>query len=123
MIIYLLIALFVKHFIFDFVYQPPWMFLNKGYYGRWGGVAHSGLHAIASLVILMFFTWPLLALLIALSEFAIHYHVDYLKMKLNSIYEWKCDQHNQFWILLGFDQLLHSLTYLGIAGLVFTNTV
>ena len=41
----------------------------------------------------------------------IHYHVDWLKMNINKKYGWKADQHPEFWVLLGLDQLAHYLTY------------
>lgn len=115
----LLTLLTVKHFIFDFAYQPPYQWQNKGTYGHWGGIVHSGQHALATLAILLFFTNPLLALGIAVLEFLIHYHVDWAKMNLNAKMGWGANTHNEFWVLLGVDQLFHSLTYVLILAMVF----
>lgn len=123
----LLFLLFTKHLIFDFVYQPLWMFLNKGTYGHWGGIAHSGLHAIATLYILTGFCVltmhvnfnPLWVPTLALAEFIIHYHMDWFKMWYNARKGWGATTHNQFWVLLGIDQWVHSLTYLGLAWGVY----
>jgi hypothetical protein len=116
--ILLLILLTLKHFICDFVYQPPYMFLNKGTYGHPGGIIHSGLHSVVTFVILLFFATPPLAAAIAIGEFVIHHHMDWCKMWYNAKKGWGANTHNEFWVLLGFDQLVHSLTYIAIIGLV-----
>lgn len=115
---WLIFLLTIKHFVFDFLYQPPYMWQNKGTYGHWGGIAHSGLHALATLGILLFFTTPFMAICLSILEFTIHYHMDWFKMNYNKRMGWSPSTHNQFWILLGIDQLIHSLTYIGIAALV-----
>ncbi len=107
-------ALTVKHFVCDFLYQPPYQWQNKGTYGHWGGIVHSGQHAMASFLILLFFVATPIALAIAISEFIIHYHTDWAKMNINKAYGWGATTHNQFWVLLGVDQLIHSLTYIGM---------
>lgn len=113
----LLILLQLKHFICDFPLQKPYQYLNKGTYGHLGGILHSFIHGIATWLILGFFTdennsylVPLLSIL----EAVIHYHIDWAKVKINKRYGWKCDSSEKFWYLLGFDQLLHQLTYIGI---------
>ena len=52
-IIFLLLLLQIKHFIWDFWYQPPYMWQNKGTFLHWGGIAHSGLHAKTTFLILV----------------------------------------------------------------------
>jgi hypothetical protein len=111
-------GLFVKHFVADFLYQPPYQWQNKGTYGHPGGLVHSGQHAILSLVLLLFFVSPMIAVAIAAGEFIIHYHMDWFKMRYNKLKGWGATTHNQFWVLLGVDQLVHSLTYIGIMGIV-----
>ena len=117
-IIVLLALLLVKHFVWDFYYQPPYMWQNKGTFGHWGGVAHSGIHAFTTFIILLFFTTPVLALLLMLFEFVVHYLTDYAKMNINRIKGWGATTHNEFWQLTGFDQLMHQLTYIVIAIVV-----
>jgi len=114
MVIVLILLLFTKHFIFDFVYQPPYQWQNKGTYGHWGGLVHALQHGIATwLILAIYIPWYSAALLCAL-EMAFHYHIDYFKMNINRIYGWKCNTHNEFWILTGADQYLHALTYIWI---------
>lgn len=115
--ILLLTLLTLKHFIFDFVYQPPFQWQNKGTYGHLGGIVHSGQHALASLLILLFFINPLYALGLAALEFVIHYHMDWFKMSYNKKKGWGANTHSQFWTLLGVDQLVHSLTYIAMVAL------
>lgn len=111
--ILLMTLLLVKHFIWDFFYQPPYMWQNKGTFGHWGGIAHSGIHALTTYVILYFLS-PEYALLLALGEFVIHYLTDWAKMNINRIKGWGATTHNEFWQLTGLDQLVHQLTYVAI---------
>jgi|ERR1041384_7141728 hypothetical protein len=117
--ILLLTLLFIKHFVADFVYQPPYQFMNKGTYGHPGGIVHAGQHTILSLIILLFFVSPGIAFALALAEFLIHYHMDWFKMKYNKLKGWGANTHSQFWTLLGLDQLVHSLTYVGMVGIAY----
>lgn len=114
----LLTLLIFKHFVFDFWYQPPYQWQNKGTYGHLGGIVHSGQHSLVSLVILLFFTNPLVATGVSLLEFVIHYHMDWFKMNYNKKKGWGANTHNEFWVLLGVDQLVHSLTYVGMVYLI-----
>lgn len=109
----LLVALTVKHFVCDFVYQPPYQWQNKGTYGHWGGIVHSGQHVVVTLILLLLFSVSLpIAVGIALIEFLIHYHMDWFKMNYNKSKGWGATTHNQFWVLLGLDQFVHSMTYI-----------
>lgn len=114
----LLLLLTIKHFVFDFLYQPPYQWQNKGIYGHPGGIIHGGQHALATGLILLMFTNPVMAALIAFGEFLIHYHTDWFKMNYNKKKGWGANTHPQFWVLLGADQLVHSLTYIAICALV-----
>ena len=119
MLVWLLLALQIKHFIWDFYYQPPYMWQNKGTFGHPGGIVHSGLHAITTFYLL--FTFPVtaeLAALIAAGEFIVHYLTDYAKMNINRIKGWACNTHNEFWQLTGLDQLFHQLTYVAILAII-----
>ena len=119
MLVWLLLALQIKHFIWDFYYQPPYMWQNKGTLGHPGGILHSGLHAITTFYLL--FTFPVtaeLAALIAAGEFIVHYLTDYAKMNINRIKGWACNTHNEFWQLTGLDQLFHQLTYVAILAII-----
>lgn len=115
MIAYMFAVLFIKHFIFDFLLQGPYQYLNKGTYGHPGGVLHSGLQAIGSYLALgVIIPTSFMLLVLCCAEFLIHYHVDWAKMNINKYFGWKPDNSEYFWWLLGFDQLLHYMTYFGM---------
>jgi len=116
--IMILVLLFSKHFIVDFPLQTPYQWMNKGTYGHAGGLLHASLHALGTLLVFLFVNASLEgAIILALIDGFIHYHIDWAKMKLNSYYQWKADKHPQFWTLLGLDQYLHALTYILLVAL------
>jgi hypothetical protein len=117
-VILLMLLFQLKHFVFDFLYQPPWMYKNKGTYMHQGGLAHAGIHFLSTFVILLFFVAQPLAAVIAFTEFVLHYHIDWGKMNLNKMLGWSPTTSENFWRLLGFDQLLHQLTYVWIIWMV-----
>ena len=118
-----LLFLFVKHFMCDFPLQAnPWMYRNKGTYGHAGGLAHSGLHCVGTFIVLAFWLGTS-AWLFALVDTVIHYHIDWAKMNAGKRFDLKPDNSEWFWILLGFDQLLHHLTYFVLVAVAFKYSV
>lgn len=119
----LLTLLVAKHFIFDFLYQPPYQWVNKGTYGHLGGVLHSLQHCVGTFACLMIANPPHLSGhvvgFIWLMEYSFHYHIDWAKMNINKMMGWKAETHNQFWVLLGVDQLLHYFTYCLVLWLAY----
>lgn len=111
-ILILFILLQIKHFICDFLLQKPYQFLNKGVYGHFGGILHAFIHGLGTIVILSFFTKY--AAILAIADMILHYHIDYAKVKINNHFGLKADNSEKFWWLLGLDQMLHNLTYIGI---------
>ena len=109
----LLTLLLMKHFVCDFMLQRKYLYLNKGSYGHPGGLLHAGIHIVGTFGVLALFIDPILALKLALLDGLVHYHIDFAKSNVNRKMELQI-QHNQYWALLGFDQLLHQLTYVGI---------
>ena len=104
--------LLIKHFLFDFILQPPWQWKNKGTYGHPGGIIHALQHGISTYIILVMFNVNYsLAFDLVIFEIVAHYHIDWLKMNINKKMRWKPDTHEQFWWLLGADQLAHQLCY------------
>lgn len=111
---FLLLILFsFKHLLADFVLQTNSMIAEKGTYGEKGGIDHSMQHALLTLLIIFFATGisPLLTIGLTALDFIVHYHVDWAKSKISKNLTVN-DKH--FWVLLGVDQLLHYLTYIGI---------
>lgn len=118
-VLFLLFLFNLKHFILDFLYQPPYQWQNKGTYAHPGGILHAGQHALGSFFILVLFTNSWWAAGLSLFEFVVHYHVDWAKMNINKDMRWNADKNPEFWMLLGADQYLHYLTYLVLAAGVF----
>lgn len=117
-ILAVLIGLQAKHFLFDFVFQSDWQVRNKGLYGHPGGLVHSGMHALGTLVVMglatLFGTITMVAALaLAAADFLIHYHIDWVKSKLSQRLQLTPDRQG-FWIALGADQAAHQLTNLGL---------
>lgn len=108
----------IKHFICDFVIQTAYQARNKGIYGHPGGILHSGLHAVTSAAVFLVIAPPLwVGVAIVFGEFMLHYHIDWTKEWVLRRMRW-AHPNAQFWRTLGFDQLLHHLTYLGIVGVL-----
>jgi hypothetical protein len=114
-----LFLLFIKHFICDFPLQAnPWMYRNKGTYLHPGGIVHAGIHAIGTLLVLAPFIGSA-SVMYALIDMVVHYHIDWAKMNLSQRYDLQPTNSERFWILLGFDQLLHHITYFAIIYFAF----
>ncbi|MGC2410278.1 MAG: DUF3307 domain-containing protein [Methyloceanibacter sp.] len=110
-------VLMFKHMLADFYLQSAYQYLNKRTYGHPGGIMHAGIHvALTPLVYLVLAPASLLLVAaIALGEFIVHYHTDWLKEQLTHSNGWTA-QDRCFWLALGTDQLVHGITYLMIVG-------
>ena len=114
----LLILFQLKHFVADFPLQNLAMVKQKGVYGKSAGILHSLVHCLFCLIALSLFDYFVFSItytvIFALSilDFVIHYHIDYAKMQLSKKYT---TQNKTYWILMGLDQMLHHLTYIGFA--------
>lgn len=121
-IIVCLFALQVKHFVIDFLMQTKYQWSNKGKLGHPGGILHATLHGVGTWLVLM----PLLPVsaivvtLLALTDAVIHYFVDWAKVNINRVTGWTPTNSEKFWWLLGADQLIHQLTYLGLLCVALT---
>jgi uncharacterized protein DUF3307 len=111
--IVLFALLLVKHFVCDFVLQTPWQIAQKGVYGAPGGLVHSGIHIAGTLVALIAVATPITTIVtVLIVEFIVHYHIDWGKEQTVRRLNWRAGA--RFWNSIGFDQLLHGLTYLAI---------
>lgn len=108
----LLVLLFLKHFIFDYLWQTKNEVDHKGKYGNPQGVQHSLKHALGTLFVTAFFT-PVFFLL-AVLDGLIHYHVDWVKMNYG---EQDPKNAQRYWRHHGADQYAHTLTYILVAYL------
>lgn len=107
----LLVLLFVKHFVVDFILQTEEQIRSKGIYFDWPGITHALQHGLGTFIAFFIFVDPSTALLVATIDTAIHYHVDWAKINLNKKYSYT-PADKKFWVWFGADQLAHSLTYI-----------
>jgi len=127
-IIFLLFVAFgIKHFIIDFLWQTPYEWQNKGKYGHFGGILHSGKHFLSTIILLiasfLFFGSPLIPfypiiLFVSFVEFIVHYHTDWIKVNINEKMGWGSTTHPQFWYMVGLDQFIHFLNYVWIIWMI-----
>ena len=79
---------------------------------------HAGIHGLGTMLVLGPFIGSL-GIMYALIDILAHYHIDWAKMSLTKHYDLQPDNSERFWILLGFDQLLHHITYFAIIYFAF----
>lgn len=115
--LWLILALFTKHLLVDFPLQVRYQWSNKGTYGHPGGLLHAVLHGLFTMLCFWWFA-PLACIWLGLIDAVLHYHIDWAKMNLNAKLGWGPTTHEEFWWLLGLDQFLHALTYIGLVALV-----
>jgi hypothetical protein len=117
----LLLALFgIKHFVCDFILQNDNMLKDKGIYLAPGGRKHAATHALGTLIVLfLIFPWDfwahIVAIILALMDGLIHYHIDWAKTNLS---KGLTPADRKFWMWFGADQCLHYLTYIGIIAIL-----
>ena len=102
----------LKHFICDGPLQTLGMVQAKSYYGRPLGVLHAAIHGVGTLVVFLL-AGTGSALLLALADFVIHYHIDFAKENVVKKMGWTTST-GPFWWALSADQGLHQLTYLAL---------
>lgn len=119
-LIAVLLVLEIKHFVCDYPLQTSYQLLNKGTYLHPGGILHSSLHALFTILVFLIAP-PTIAVGIAIvvGEFLVHYHIDWLKDRLTKRNGWVATR-KEFWWAIGADQLLHHLTYLVIAAILLS---
>ncbi|MAM62313.1 DUF3307 domain-containing protein [Maritimibacter sp. UBA3975] len=113
-ILLILLLLQLKHLLADYVWQNMWMISNKGRYGHPGGLAHAGLHALLTVIVLVVTGFDIgLVLILGLIEFVIHYHIDFAK---DHVQRWRKPDHKkrEYWVFHGIDQFFHQATLVGI---------
>lgn len=120
----LLTALIVKHYVADFLLQTPYQYQNKGKLLHPGGLLHGAITVLASAVVLWWFAIPWhVAWWVLGVEFIVHYLTDLIKVRLNDSQGWEPQTHQQYFQLLGLDQMIHYLTYVWMVYAITGNWV
>jgi len=137
--ILLLVAFFlIKHCVCDWLLQSnhPYQFKNKGRYGHPGGILHAGIAALGSLVAILVWVGFIIpsrsaalcvvlmlmsskVWIVLLAELFFHYHVDWLKVKLNHWLKLDMNKDADYWHLVGIDQMIHGLSYIAMIWFLF----
>ena len=113
----MLLTLLICHYLGDFCLTTPAMIRAKAD-GRniWPILHHASVHALLVEVCLLVFgvSWKLL-LMLMLAELVTHFFIDTCKGRLSARFQKLADmQQKAYWMLYGFDQLLHQLVIVGI---------
>jgi hypothetical protein len=112
----LLTLLLIKHAFADLFLQTLSSGTDKTkYFGN--GHRHYAEHGAGTLIICLFFVNPILASLISILDYLIHWHVDFCKTHF--VKRMKIEHGSASWFRIQtFDQIAHYLTYALIVLLV-----
>jgi len=114
LVVGVLVCLQTKHFIADYLLQPPWIIHGKCHLDHAGGYVHAGIHAVGTIPALLYVGLGLTHLLTIIAcEFVVHFVIDHTKA-LISARSRKGPATGMFWALHGADQFAHQLTYIVI---------
>lgn len=119
MLLWLLIAYQVKHFVADFPLQREYM-LKKTEAG-WNFLlpltTHCAVHALGTLLICLY--WAPALWWLALVDFAVHFIIDRIKSGPKYLGRFNNPGRSSFWVVLGLDQMAHHLTHIFFAFYIF----
>lgn len=93
------ISLLVLHFVADFVLQSHWMAINKS--KRWDALF---CHVFVYSLCFFLYGFPFVCY-----TFAFHFVIDACTSRVTS-YLWREQEVHWFFVVIGFDQLLHFVT-------------
>ena len=114
---FFLIIMLICHYLADFCFTSPAMIRAKAD-GRnpWPILLHSSIHAVLMGLCLLIWGVRMKALiLLVLFELVSHFVIDTSKGLLTARFPILADQqHKPYWMLYGFDQLLHQLVVVAI---------
>lgn len=99
--VFLVCTILIAHFAGDFILQTDKMALNKSKSNKWL-LYHI---AVYNCALLMF------GPVYAVTNSAIHFCVDYITSRCTS-YLWKRDERHWFFVVIGLDQLIHTVCLL-----------
>ena len=108
----------LKHYAADFLLQTGWMARGKERPDGWLAplavhvLCHAGITLVIALLVAPRLWW------LALIDLALHAVIDHGKTLISRRGGWDT-QRAEFWWLMGFDQLLHQITNIGLAAAFF----
>jgi hypothetical protein len=122
---YVLLAIFVVHFLADFVFQSSQMATGKSKSLKWLSI-HVGVYGLVSLISMYLvlnsvnsfylgFSWWL-------GNVALHFITDFFTSKVTSRF-WESKNMRLFFVMIGFDQLIHNVCLIGTYYAVAVNSI
>ncbi|MBP7808101.1 MAG: 2TM domain-containing protein [Bacteroidia bacterium] len=106
-----LLVIFTVHFLADFVFQSSKMATGKSKSLKWLSI-HVGVYGLVSLIsmgVLAYVTKDLYWSFVWWGlNVVLHFFVDYFTSKITSKF-WEQKNMRLFFVMIGFDQLLHNL--------------
>lgn len=119
--IYQFLALLAVHWFADFVLQTHWQASNKSKNNE-ALMRHVGVYTLvlAAAVPFIFAVNSLAPFLFVMVNSALHFCTDYVTSRISSRLYTKQDWHN-FFVIIGFDQLIHQATLAGTMILFFSH--
>ena len=108
----LLVALLVCHYLADFCLTMPVMIRAKADGKNLPPIVlHAAIHAVLmGLCLLVYGTGWQMLLVLMMIELVSHSVLDISKAKISNRFPyWSDNRHKAYWILYGFDQLLHQM--------------
>ena len=105
----------IKHLFCDGPLQTLAMVQAKSHYGRPLGIAHAAIHGAGTFLVFLI-AGSGLALILAIVDFVIHYHIDFTKENIVKHFGWT-PKDGPFWWALMADQALHHLTSIALIWL------
>ena len=122
MLLWLWLALSIKHFLADFPLQSAYQYRNKGIYLHLGGILHALIHGVMSAMILVWYDLKM-GLIAGVIDALVHYHIDWAKVRLSRGLAYQGEEglvilSNRYFLLLGLDQLFHTVTYIVLVWMI-----
>lgn len=110
--IYVVAWILVWHWCGDFVLQTDWQAKNKSS-NTFALLKHVGSYSIVILIMSLFILHPIAAVIYTITNAALHFETDFWTSRLNS-YLWKKGEVHNFFVSVGFDQLIHYACLFGL---------
>jgi hypothetical protein len=112
---YVVIAIFVVHFLADFVFQSSKMATGKSKSLKWLSI-HVGVYGLVTCVSAYCISFTLFSpgdvIIWWAGNVGLHFMVDFFTSKITSRL-WEEKNMRLFFVMIGFDQLLHNICLLG----------
>lgn len=123
--VYTLLAIFIVHFLADFVFQTSQMATGKSKSLKWLGI-HVGVYGLVSMISLVLVAQSVDSYYLGFSwwlgNVALHFITDFITSKITSRF-WESKNYRLFFVMIGADQLIHNLCLVGTYYAIAVNSI